>query len=135
MASITICSPKSMGVPLGLYKQMTKVSASEFVFIAGQLSSDKKGEVVGKNDFAAQFTQVFDNIRTALTAENMNFSNIVRFTTYLVDPRDIESFMEMRAKYFPDWFENEAYPPNTLLVVNRLVKEEFLIEVDVVAAR
>ncbi len=31
-------------------------------------------------------------------------------------------------------FAGAAYPPNTLLMIDRLVKEEFLIEVSAVAA-
>jgi len=31
-------------------------------------------------------------------------------------------------------FANGAYPPNTLLMVDRLVKEPFLVEVQTVAA-
>jgi hypothetical protein len=31
-------------------------------------------------------------------------------------------------------FANEAYPPNTLLIVDRLVQERFLVEVQTIAA-
>jgi len=31
-------------------------------------------------------------------------------------------------------FPNGAYPPNTLLVIDRLVQEQFLVEVQTVAA-
>ncbi|MGB6569869.1 MAG: hypothetical protein WBF02_21475 [Xanthobacteraceae bacterium] len=36
---------------------------------------------------------------------------------------------------FPKLFKDGAYPPNTLLIIDRLVREEFLIEVSAVAAR
>jgi len=39
-------------------------------------------------------------------------------------------FMRARAALFPRLFANDSYPPNTLLVVDCLVKEEFLIEVE-----
>ncbi len=35
---------------------------------------------------------------------------------------------------FPKLFAGGAYPPNTLLIVDRLVQEQFLIEVSAVAA-
>jgi hypothetical protein len=35
---------------------------------------------------------------------------------------------------FPRLFANGVYPPNTLLIVDRLVQEQFLIEVQTVAA-
>ena len=131
---IEIFNPEALGAPLGLYKQITRVKASEFVFIAGQLSVNKAGEVVGAGDFDAQMTQVFDNIRDGLGAVGCEFSDIVRFTTYLVNDAHIDSFMRLRERLFPDLFPDGAYPPNTLLVVSRLVREEFLIEVDTVVA-
>ena len=41
--------------------------------------------------------------------------------------------MAERAKLFPKMFPGGKYPPNTLLMVDRLVKPEFLIEVEAIA--
>ena len=48
--------------------------------------------------------------------------------------QDIPKFAQYRAREFPRLFSGGAYPPNTLLVIDRLVREEFLIEVSAVAA-
>ena len=45
---------------------------------------------------------------------------------------DIEKFMELRAEMFPKLFSGPLYPPNTLLIVNRLVKEAFVFEVEAI---
>ena len=58
----------------------------------------------------------------------------MKFTTFLVHSQDIERFMEQRRALFPTLFGQQPYPPNTLLIVDRLVKEEFLVEVEAVAA-
>jgi enamine deaminase RidA (YjgF/YER057c/UK114 family) len=42
MAEIKIFSPDVLGKPLGQYSQITRVKASEFVYIAGQLASDRE---------------------------------------------------------------------------------------------
>ena len=42
--------------------------------------------------------------------------------------------MQYRTREFPRLFGGGAYPPNTLLMIDRLVREEFLIEVSAVAA-
>jgi hypothetical protein len=42
--------------------------------------------------------------------------------------------MDFRLRAFPKMFVNAIYPPNTLLIVDRLVREAFLIEVQTVAA-
>jgi enamine deaminase RidA (YjgF/YER057c/UK114 family) len=48
--------------------------------------------------------------------------------------QDIPKFMEFRLREFPKMFPDGKYPPNTLLVVDRLVKEAFLVEVQTIAA-
>jgi enamine deaminase RidA (YjgF/YER057c/UK114 family) len=134
MPDIKILNPDTLGKPLGQYSQITRVKASEFLFIAGQLATDKSGKVVGADDFDAQCGQVFANIEAALTSQGASFANVVEFTTYLVHSQDIPKFMAWRLREFPRLFPNGAYPPNTLLIVDRLVGEPFLIEVQTVAA-
>jgi enamine deaminase RidA (YjgF/YER057c/UK114 family) len=134
MAELTIFNPDTLGAPLGQYSQITRVKAHEFLFIAGQLSATKGGTIVGIDDFDAQCTQVFANIEAALHACGAGWSNIVQFTTYLVHSQDIPNFMRFRLREFPKMFPNGAYPPNTLLMVDRLVQEPFLVEVQTIAA-
>lgn len=134
MTQIAIFNPKTLGKPLGQYSQIARVKASELVFIAGQLSANRDGEIVGNGDFEAQCRQVFANVEVALTAVDAYWPNIVQFTTYMVHSQDISKFMDFRQKVFPSIFPNGLYPPNTLLVVDRLVQEEFLIEVQAIAA-
>jgi enamine deaminase RidA (YjgF/YER057c/UK114 family) len=112
---------------------MTRVKASEFLFIAGQVAV-KDGKLVGADDFDAQCVQTFANIQAALKSAGAGFGNIVEFTTYLVHSQDIAKFMTFRLREFPKMFPGGAYPPNTLLIVDRLVQEGFLIEVQAVAA-
>src|SRR6476469_1447821 len=132
MADIKILNPDSLGKPLGQYSQITRVKASEFLFIAGQVGCDKDGRTGA--DFDAQCVQTFANIEAALKSQGASFANIVEFTTYLVHSQDIPKFMAWRAREFPKLFPSGAYPPNTLLIIDRLVREEFLIEVSAVAA-
>jgi enamine deaminase RidA (YjgF/YER057c/UK114 family) len=133
-ADIKIFNPETLGKPLGQYSQITRVKASEFIFIAGQLSADKSGKVVGADDFDAQCVQVFANIEAALKSVGAGWGNIVQFTTYLVHSQDIPKFMTYRLREFPKMFADGKYPPNTLLMVDRLVQEPFLVEVQATAA-
>ena len=134
MADIKFLNPDTLGKPLGQYSHLTRVKASEFVFIAGQVGVDRDGKIVGADDFDAQCVQVFANIETALKSVGGGWGNVVEFTTYLVHSQDIPKFMTYRTREFPKLFAGGAYPPNTLLMIDRLVKEEFLIEVSAVAA-
>lgn len=133
MPEIEIFSPQSMGKPRGQYSQITIAKPDRTFFIAGQLSANAAGEIIGDGDFDAQCTQVFLNVKTALEACGLGWENIVQFTTYLVDPRDIPKFMAFRLRKFPEFFPDGKYPPNTLLIVARLVEEPFLVEVQPLA--
>ena len=132
MSDIKILNPETLGKPLGQYSQLTRVKPWELLFIAGQVGADKDGKAPA--DFDGQCAQVFANIGAALSSQGASYANIVEFTTYLVHSQDIAKFMAFRTREFPRLFAGGAYPPNTLLIVDRLVREEFLIEVSVVAA-
>jgi enamine deaminase RidA (YjgF/YER057c/UK114 family) len=134
MAEIKIFSPDVLGKPLGQYSQITRVQASEFIYIAGQLATNRDGQIIGADDFDAQCVQVFANIETALKSVGAGWGNVVEFTTYLVHSQDIPKFMTYRKRAFPGFFPDGAYPPNTLLMVDRLVQEPFLVEVKTIAA-
>jgi len=134
-AEIRIINPDTLGKPLGQYSQIARVKgASEFVFIAGQLASDKAGNIVGADDFDAQCSQVFANMEAALKAVGGGWGNVVQFTTYLVHSQDVPKFRVFRQREFPRFFPNGIHPPNTLVMVDRLVGEAYLVEIQTVAA-
>ena len=116
----------------GLYSHLTRVKAGELIFVAGQLAVGADGAVVGLHDFEKQFHQVFDNLGAVLSSIGLDYNDVIKFTTYMVHSQDIDKFMPLRAALFPKLFKTPVYPPNTLLVVDRLVKESFLIEVEAV---
>src|SRR5882672_5147202 len=104
MPDIAIHNPAALGKPLGQYSQITRVKASEFLFIAGQLATDQGGKAIGAEDFDAQCQQVFANIEAALRSQGASFANVVEFTTYLVHSQDIAKFMKYRLREFPRMF-------------------------------
>ncbi len=132
MADIKLLNPDSMGKPIAPYSNIARVKASEFLFIAGQVGANTSGKVPA--DFEGQCAQVFANIGAALASQGAGFANIVEFTTYLVHSQDIAKFAQYRTREYPRLFPAGHYPTNTLLIVDRLVREEFLIEVSAVAA-
>ena len=133
-AEINIYNPGELGAPMGQYSHVTRVKANEFLFIAGMLSGDVRGNLIGEGDFDAQARQVFRNIEAALKSAGASWGNVVQFTTYLVHSQDIRKFMAFRLREFPKMFPDGKYPPNTLLVIDRLVQEQFLVEVQTIAA-
>lgn len=132
MTDIKIFNPPNLGKPLGQYSQVTRVKASEFLFIAGQVGARSDGGI--GETFEAQCDIAFANTLAALESCGAGWGNVVQFTTYLVHSQDIDRFMAFRLRQFPKMFSNGAYPPNTLLMIDRLVKESLLFEVQTVAA-
>jgi enamine deaminase RidA (YjgF/YER057c/UK114 family) len=131
---IEYSNPPGAGPAQGLYSNVTVVPAgARTVFIAGQLSVGKDGNVAGRNDFEAQMRQVFSNMGDILKGMGLTYNHVIKFTTFLVHSQDIDTFMRVRAELFPQLFGGKQFPPNTLLVIDRLVKEDFLLEVEAVA--
>jgi enamine deaminase RidA (YjgF/YER057c/UK114 family) len=126
VADIRIENVEALGKPLGQYSHLARVRAAEFLFIAGMLAPGES--------FEAQCSGVFAQIETALRSAGAAWGNVAQFTTYLVHSQDIPKFMAWRLREFPRLFPDGKYPPNTLLIVDRLVQEQFLIEVQAVAA-
>ena len=110
------------------------VTVGRLVYVAGQVALNADGTLVGPGDAAAQTKQIFTNIGHILAAAGANFNNVVEFTTYVVGRPSIQKFIDGRNEVYPDAYPNGDYPPNTLLVVNGLVREDFLVEIKAVAA-
>jgi len=126
MADIKVQNVEALGKPLGQYSHMTRVkNVSETLYIAGMLAAG--------DDFDAQCTGVFRQIETALKSAGAGWGNVAQFTTYLVHSQDIPKFMAWRLREFPKMFPDGKYPPNTLLIIDRLVQEQFLVEVQTIA--
>lgn len=128
--------PAGLAPPIGLYSHGARVTTgSELLFIAGQVAVGTDGQLVGPDDFEAQTRQVFANLRAVLAAAGLTLGHVAKFTTYVTGPAYIEAFYEAREKLFGELYPAGGYPPNTLLVVSRLVRPEFLLEVEAIAAR
>ena len=119
--------------PLGAYSQGMRARGGELLYVAGQVGLDADGNLAGDGSVAAQTRQTFANIGAILAAAGASFSNVVEFTTYLVGRDTVQPFMAARADLFPTLFPAGDCPPNTLLVIEGLVREEFLVEIKAVA--
>ena len=133
MLDIKMSNPKNLHKPVGPYSQVSRVKASELVFIAGQTATDIEGKLVGAGDFEAQCKQIFANLDAALKSVGASWGNVVHFTNYLVNREDQPKFVKYRLNFFPTIFPN-GYPPNTILFVDKLLHKEFLVEVQAIAA-
>jgi enamine deaminase RidA (YjgF/YER057c/UK114 family) len=106
--------------------------ATRLVYVAGQVSYDRDGIVVGKGDMRVQCEQVFASLTHALRAAGAGWGDVVKLNAYLVDmsPDSLNVYREVRARYL----DPKQLPASTLVGVQRLVHDELLLEVEAVAA-
>jgi enamine deaminase RidA (YjgF/YER057c/UK114 family) len=129
-----VIAPKGFGAPLGMYSHGVVASGGEMVVVAGQVGMSPTGHV-GVDDIVIQTKHAFENVRSVVEAGGCSMRDVVRLQTFLTRADDIPGFMKARAEVFPAYFPDGIYPPNTLLVVSRLVRPELLVEIEAIAVR
>jgi enamine deaminase RidA (YjgF/YER057c/UK114 family) len=116
-----IFNPDTMAKLTAGYSHVAEVSDGKLVYIAGQVAIDRSGSMVGKDD-----------LKAAVEASGGSFHDVIKlnyFCAESVDPSQVPVVREIRDKYV-----NTANPPvSTFVVVKRLVRPEWLIEVEAVA--
>jgi reactive intermediate/imine deaminase len=125
--NVQYINPPTLSAPTG-YTHVVEVTRGKTVYISGQVSLDKSGNVVGKGDFATQTTQVFENLKAALAAAGATFDNVVKVTMFVTDMSNIATLRTIRLKY---WGKNP--PASTLVQIGKLALEDFMIEIEAVA--
>lgn len=125
MPEIKIYNVEALGKPVGPYSHVARVKGGDTLYIAGMLAPG--------DTFDAQCSAVFGQIEKALKEAGGGWGNVVQFTTFLVHSQDVSKFYKWREREYPKMFPNGKYPPNTLLIIDRLVQEQFLIEIQTVA--
>ena len=129
--AIRFTSPDVLHKPTG-YSHLGEVNHGRLLYIAGQVAHDAANTLVGKDDFRAQVAQVFANLKTAVESVGGAFTDIVKLNTYCVDrvqPDDIATFREIRDQYV----NVQAPPVSTFVYVSRLVRPDWLIEIEAIA--
>jgi 2-iminobutanoate/2-iminopropanoate deaminase len=127
-ASVKISNPPSMHKPMG-YSHIAKVSGGKLVFISGQVALDSKGELVGRDHYAAQTKQIFENMKIALAEAGGMLKDLIKLNYYCLDLSLMGEVRAVRNIYL----DRENYPVSTAVGVKQLVRPEFLVEIEAVA--
>ena len=121
----TLVTPRRKGAVL--YSDAVSVEGRRMVFIAGQLSRDGAGTVVGKGDMRAQIRQACENIKTALQAAGASLADVVKITTFATDIDEFFKHVDVRMEYFG------ALPTSTTVEVRKLAHPDLVVEVEAIA--
>ena len=128
MRAMTL-KPHNPQPPLANYSLGMEVPPNaRWLHISGQVAVDKDGNTPA--DFESQVALVFQNLGAVLASAEMTPADLVKVNVYLTRPEDIPALRTAR-----DAFQGTNRPASTLVVVSRLVRPEWLVEIEAVAAR
>ena len=113
-----------------LYSHVVVASGSSLVFIAGQLSRDRDGQIVGPRDMARQIRQVGENLAIALAAAGVGAEHLVKTTTYVTDIDEFFKYPEIRTEIF-----GQNLPTSTTVEVRRLAHPDLMVEIEAIAVK
>lgn len=82
------------------------------------------------DDVTGQAEIAWRHILTMLESAGMGVQDLVKVTHYLLREADIGDYVKVRSRYLGD-----ARPASMLMVVPALVRPEFLLEVEAIAAK
>ena len=126
---LELINPPGLSTPES-YTHVVSATGSRLVFVAGQVSEDAHGNLVGPEDLPAQALQSFANLGRALAAAGAKPEQVAKLTIYVVAHRPdyLPAISAARITVFGD-----HKPADTLIGIQTLALPGFLIEVDAFA--
>lgn len=123
MSNKQVITTEKAPAAIGTYSQAIKVGTT--VYLSGQIPLDPTTmEVVSNDDFAAQATQVFENLQAVTEAAGGSLNDIVKLNIFMTDLSNFVTVNEIMAKYF-----QAPYPARAAIGVAELPKG-VMVEMD-----
>jgi 2-iminobutanoate/2-iminopropanoate deaminase len=114
---------------IGLYSDAVEVDGHRrWLITAGTPGLTAAGELPA--DIAAQSEIAWNHILAMLDKAGMSVADIVKVTQYLIRAEDIAAYAKVRNRVLGGF-----KPASMLLVIPQLVRPEFLVEVEIIAAK
>ena len=126
-----LINPAGLEKPVG-YAHVAKITGGNIVHVAGQAPFDERGQVVGKDDFVAQFRQVVRNLKTAIEAAGGRPDQYAALTIYITNLEAYWNNTKILGSAYREVF-GKYFPAITLVEVKRLYNQDCLIEVSGIA--
>jgi enamine deaminase RidA (YjgF/YER057c/UK114 family) len=122
-------NPAGIRAPFGRYSHGVSVPAgARLVFCSGQLGL-RVGDTM-PTTVEGQAEICFQNIEAILAETGMGLADIIRINAFVTKREDMKSYMSVRDRFVAD-----PLPASTLVIVAGFTREEFLVEVEAIAAK
>lgn len=96
--------------------------------VTGTVAADAEGNVVGKNDAAAQTRFILEKIATVLEQAGASLADVVRTRMFVTDISQWEAYGRAHGEVFAD-----IKPCTTMVEVKGLIGDDYLIEIEATA--
>ncbi len=121
-------NPKTIRAPFARYSHAVEVPAGKrLVICSGQLGIGPDDYI--PEDAGAQTKLCFENIAAVLADAGLGMQNIVRINAFVTDRAHMKPYMAVRDAVVAD-----PPPASTLMIVSGFSREDFKVEVEVIAA-
>ena len=121
-------TPDTIRAPFARYSHGVEVPPNaRLIICSGQLGIDI-GDAIPE-DAGDQAELCFRNIAEILAAADMTLADIIRINAYVTGRQYLKPYMAVRDRLFSD-----PAPASTLMIVSGFAREEFKVEVEVMAA-
>ncbi|MEK1892256.1 MAG: RidA family protein [Rhizobium sp.] len=125
----SVFNPPSVRKPFGNYNHGLLVPPGASLLVtSGQLGIGVDDVI--PNDVTAQAELCFKAIDAILDEAGMTFADVIRISGFVTKREDFAAYMAVRDRYTLD-----PKPVSTLIVVGGFTQPEFLVEVEVTAAK
>ncbi|MGV1828788.1 RidA family protein [Agrobacterium vitis] len=122
-------NPHSVRRPFGNYNHGLLVPAGASLLVtSGQLGIGVDDSI--PNDLESQAVLCFVAIGAILAEAGMSYADVIRISGFVTRREDFAPYMAVRDRY-----TLEPKPVSTLLIVTGFTRPEFLVEVEVTAAK
>ena len=126
MAHVRTLRVKGLMEPISHFSDA--VVAGHTLYVSGLVATNEAGEVVGAGDVVEQTRQIFRNLERILDEAGATPADVAKVTIFMRDVAQRPLINPIRQEFF-----GQHRPASTLVEISRLVRDEFLLEIEAVA--
>jgi 2-iminobutanoate/2-iminopropanoate deaminase len=122
---------RSLGMPWeDEYGYSQAVKVGDTIFIAGQVSHDASGNILGEGDMTVQMREAYANIEKVLGQYGVTMGNLVDEVLYVTN---MEAAFDAAVQIRRDVFSGFPQVASTIIEVKRLAFPQLMIEIKAIA--
>lgn len=122
-------NPASVRQPFGRYNHGLAIPAGARLLVTSGQLGIAPGDTIPES-VEEQAVLCFEAIKAILAEGGMGFEDVIRISGFVTRREDFPIYMAVRDRY-----TKEPLPVSTLIIVSGFTRPEFLVEVEVTAAK